>query len=184
MTDAVFFGVACGNGAGHHFYVPSANGRAFRTWDAEAWLSRALVAHPSPDGRWCYEVPRTSDQLRKGACAQRDETQGRAFIHFAHGWTIISWWDRSEDRRAGSNAVFFLRGYRQWAEAFRRAREAFPQEIARMEAAYTIKLAGADLPEPGDSPEASFEAAVTREVDRLRSLHPAVLDAVLRRMDR
>lgn len=183
MTDAVFFGVACGTGAGHHFYVPSANGRALRTWDAKTWLPQSLVTPLSPDGRWCYG-PRTSDQLRKDACARRDETQGRAFIHLAHGWTIISWWDRSEDGRAGSNAVFFMRGYRQWAEAFRRAREAFPQEIARMEAAYAIKLAGADLPEPGDSPEASFEAAVTCEVDRLRSLHPSVLAAVLRRMDR
>ena len=81
------------------------------------------------------------------------------------------------------NAVFFVRGYHQWTEALRRAREAFPREIARMEAAYSIGLAGADLPDPGDDPAAAVEAVVSREIERLRALPPDILAAVLRRME-
>lgn len=112
-----------------------------------------------------------------------DDVQGRGFVHYAHGWTILSWWDRSGDRRRASCAVFFVRGYHRWTEALRLAREAFPRELARMEAAYDIGLAGTDLPDPGDDPAAAVEAVVGREVERLRALPPEILAAVLRRME-
>lgn len=180
MSDVVFFGVKTGAGAGHYFHAPA--GAAWGS-ESDCPLPRQLMRHPSPDTRWCFATPRTLEQMRCGVPRGADDTQGRGFIHYAHGWTIISWWDRSEDQRGGCNAVFFVRGYHQWTEALRRAREAFPREIARMEAAYSIGLAGADLPDPGDDPAAAVEAVVSREIERLRALPPDILAAVLRRME-
>ena len=177
--DVVFFGVRTGDGAGHYFHVPP--GASWRS-ESDVPLPPSLVRYPSPDGRWCFPVPRTLEQMRSPRPHGRDETQGRGFIHYAHGWTILSWWDRSEDRRGGCNAVFFVRGYHQWGEALRRAGEAFPRELTRMKAAYPLGLAGGDLPDPGDDPRAAVEAAATQEAERLRLLHPDVLAAVRRVM--
>ena len=181
--DAVFYGVAAGSDAGHFFYVPSAPRRVARAHGRDLPLPAELARPEWVDGRWCFPVPKIGD--RRELDARSDgQAQGRGFVHSAHGWTVISWWDRSGDDRMGSNAVFVVRGFRRWAEALRLAREAFPLEMARMEAAYSIELAGADLPDPGDDPAAAAEAAATQEADRLRALHPDVLAALRRVMGR
>ncbi len=181
MIDVVFFGVKTGAGAGHHFHAPTGAAWDFSI-ESGCPLPRKLMRDPSPDTRWCFAQPRTLEQMRHGVPRNADDTQGRGFVHYACGWTIISWWDRSEDRRGGCNAVFFVRGYHLWTEALRRAREAFPREMKRMEAAYSIGLAGADLPDPGDDPAAAVEVVVCREVERLRALPPDIQTEVRRRM--
>lgn len=171
-ADVVFFGVAAGTGAGHYFFLPGQRGFAL---DRDLPLPPSLVRHPSPDGRWCFPAPRTPEQMRNGFPRGADDAQGRSFIHFVDGWTIIAWWDRSEDTRRGSNAVFFVRGRHPWAVAVAQAREAFPRELARMERAYPLGLAGTDLL---DGPEADLHAHAHREAERLRTLHPDVLNAL------
>lgn len=175
MSDVIFYGVAGSTGAGHHFYERS--GSSMRM-TVRPPLPAQVSRSEHVDARWCFSAPITGERPFGGP----GQPQGRGFIHRVAGWTVISWWDRSGDSRMGSNAVFFVRGYHQWTEALRRAREAFPREIARMEAAYPIGLAGADLPDPGDDPAAAVEAVVCREIERLRALPPDILAAVLRRM--
>lgn len=132
----------------------------------------------SCDQRWCYPVPSTVTSVPEGV----DDVQGRGCIHFAHGWTIISWWDRSEDLRRGSNAVFFVRGYCQWAEALARAAEAFPREITRMRASYGLGLWSADLPLLDPVRATALLGEVAGEEVRLRALRPEVLAALLERV--
>ena len=174
MSDVIFYGVAGDADGGHQFYQRS--GSAVCVADRPplpAEVSRAEMV----DARWCFSAPILGDR----PFVDR-QPQGRGFIHRVAGWTVISWWDRSGDSRMGSNAVFFVRGDHPWAEALRRAREAFPREMKRMEAAYSIGLAGADLPDPGDDPAAAVEVVVCREVERLRALPPDIQTEVRRRM--
>lgn len=177
-NDVVFYGVRTGDRFGHYFWLPS--GRQLP--NSAIPLPPALI-EVWPDGRWCWPVPRTREELRRRVPGDNPEIQGRAYIHAAEGWTILSWWDRSEDQRGGCCAVFFVRGYHRWSEALRRAREAFPGAFARMEVAYPVELAGADLPDPEVDAAAACEIIVWREVERLRALPPDILAAVLRRME-
>lgn len=174
MTDVIFYGVAGDTDGGHHFYERSGSTVCMADRPSlPVEVSRAEMV----DARWCFSAPVLGDL----PFVDR-QPQGRGFIHRVAEWTVISWWDRSGDFRMGSNAVFFVRGYHQWTEALRHAREAFPREMRRMEAAYSIGLAGADLPDPGDGPAAAVEVVVCREVERLRSLPPDIQTEVRRRM--
>lgn len=166
MTHRVlFFGVLSGTGAGHYLYDPRGHCEERRA------LPPALQRL---DGVWCFPVPRTPEECRFGTPRTVDQTEGRGHIHYVDGWTVVSWWDRSEDWRRGCCAVFLIEGRHMWADALVAAREAFPREVARMDAAYSIGLAGADLPPDGTADAAHAFVAT------FRALHPDVQAAVLR----
>lgn len=158
IPRVLFFGVRSGTGAGHCLVTPTAHAD-----------ERSL---PPPlrrlDGVWCYPTPRTPEQSRNSWRDRGPQEQGRGFIHYVDGWTVISWWDRSEDRRGGCCAVFLIEARCGWADALAAARAAFPREVARMEAAYPIALAGADLPPDGVADAAEAFVAT------FRALHPDV----------
>ena len=46
-------------------------------------------------------------------------------------WTVLTFWDRSGDKRPGCCASFLLKGALDFATALETAREAFPQVFAR-----------------------------------------------------
>lgn len=59
------------------------------------------------------------------------QVEGRAeLIHFT-GWTVLSFWDRSVDRRPGCNSAFILRGRYNFNEAVEFAKEHYPWVWAR-----------------------------------------------------
>jgi len=62
-----------------------------------------------------------------------------AYLHHVAGWTVVAWWDRSEDDRHGSNAVFLAPGEHAFEAMLDLARKAFPREMERMEKAYAIR---------------------------------------------
>lgn len=168
MTARVlFFGVRAGERAGHYLIAPDGESRR----DIEATLPAPLRRL---DGVWCFPKPRTSDECRYGTPHTSDQTQGRGFVHYVDGWTVISWWDRSGDPRGGCCAAFLIEGRHPWSEALSLARTAFPREFARMKSAYSIDLAGHDLASDADADAA--EALVAQ----FRSLHPDVRARVLR----
>lgn len=135
----LFFGVASGTGAGHYLYDPT-----YRTLREETSLPPSLQRI---DTVWTRERPRSEEEVRNRSSRERDpQTQGRAFIHYVDGWTIVAWWDRSEDKRGGCNANFLAEGRFGFATMLDIARKVFPREMRRMEAAYPITLAGPDLP--------------------------------------
>lgn len=173
MTDprVLFFGVSAGERGGHFLRAPGALRHA-----SESVLRRLLP--PSIeyfDGAWCWPVPRTLEQLRRPNLSG-SEAQGRGFVHYRDGWTIVSWWDRSADTRGGCCAVFLVEGRHRWAEAIAHARQVFPRELARMEAHYPVALAGADL--PADGPVDAAEAFLADFRGGFRALHPEVQECV------
>jgi len=164
----LFFGVRAGERAGHYLIAP--NGHE-RSCDLEAMLPAPLRRL---DGVWCWPTPRTVEQVRNGWRDRDPQEQGRGFIHYVDGWTVVSWWDRSGDPRGGCCAAFLVEGRHPWTEALPLARAAFPREFARMGSAYSIGLAGHDLVSDADADAA--EALVAQ----FRALHPDVRARVLR----
>jgi hypothetical protein len=63
-----------------------------------------------------------------------DQPDGRVFsIPAAGPWTAFVWWDRSGDKRPGSNSGFYVHGFEweQRAQAFAFACDAYPTVVAR-----------------------------------------------------
>jgi hypothetical protein len=59
------------------------------------------------------------------------DVQGRATCVHLNRWTILSFWDRSVDKRPGCNSAFIIRGYHTFSEAVRLAKERFPEVWGR-----------------------------------------------------
>ena len=59
------------------------------------------------------------------------QLQGAATFHSIHGFSIVSFWDRSQDTRPGSSSTFFVEGAWTYEETLERALEAFPKVFAR-----------------------------------------------------
>lgn len=172
MTFPVlFFGVRTGTRAGHYLNAP---GEYVAQHRLEASLPEELRRL---DGVWCYPVPLTREQVRDRRYEYgKREVEGRAFIHDVAGWTVVSWWDRSEDPRGGCNAVFLAPGRKTFSQMLVLAREHFPSEMRRMESAYAVSLAGSDLAPNGD------DAAAEAFIVAFRDLHPAVQAIVAQRI--
>jgi hypothetical protein len=84
------------------------------------------------DNPWGYQVD-------SGLCPSGPQVEGRAMIHHKDGWTALSFWDRSVDRRSGSNSNFLAEGTFTFAEMVEFAKERFPKIMARF--AFTISSA-------------------------------------------
>lgn len=131
MADLLFFGVVTGHGAGHHLWASSP-----MRWVPPTALPLALQRL---DAVWTAPSPRSPDQVRDRWRERGPETEGMAYLHHVEGWTVVAWWDRSEDHRGGSNAAFLARGTHTLDAMLALARRAFPREMRRMEASYTIR---------------------------------------------
>lgn len=138
IHDVLFYGVRTGDGAGHYLHAPGGG------WARESDLPPPLRRI---DCVWTRATPRTQEEVRDRIPQTEDQHQGRAFMHYVAGWTIVSWWDRSEDKRGACNANFLARGRRNFASMLALAREHFPREMRRMESAYALALAGEDIAE-------------------------------------
>lgn len=163
-----FFGVGHPHAAGHHLY--DAPGR----WAPEAARRGLPKALAHLDSVWCRGERPAPPSMP--VAVNDPQVEGRAFIHYVDGWTVLAWWDRSGDARGGCNAAFLVEGYHRYSEAFLRALDAFPRELERMLARYSIGLAGPDL--PGDGVAEAADAFVAG----FRALHPEVRRAVALRL--
>lgn len=121
LSPRLFFGVRAGDAAGHVLCGA----------DRLCLHPDTLPARLRPfDARWCSTG--ASDPQREGIVR----------LHHVAGWTIAAWWDRSADTRPNSNAALVAEGTHSWEVMLAAAREAFPREIARMEARYALVLSG------------------------------------------
>lgn len=84
-----------------------------RDWDAITPWGK------TPDGTLCLK-----DDGR--------QPQGEALLHHKDGWTALSFWDRSVDKRGGCNSNFFANGDFTFDEMLMLARLRFPEVIARL----------------------------------------------------
>jgi hypothetical protein len=89
----------------------------------------------------------------RGVGARHDEQLlGVARLHHRAGWTMLSCWDRSVDRRPGSNANFMVEGEHDFEAMLALAAEAFPGVWKRVVTQPGIAIFGTLLPEPTMAP--------------------------------
>lgn len=110
MSDIYYFG--CIGQSGHYLFRSEAK-RARKT-----------------DGRLYHSWMNRLD----GVLAPTDlaEKQGPTARHEMHGHTVLSFWDRSVDKRGACNSILFIPGVMSFAEALEKAREAFPEVFGRL----------------------------------------------------
>jgi hypothetical protein len=66
-------------------------------------------------------------------CPSGPEIEGRALLHHKDGWTALSFWDRSVDRRGRCNSNFLAEGTHSFEKMLNLAGEHFPSVVARFE---------------------------------------------------
>lgn len=113
MSAPLYFG--CWGDTGHSL------------WNTHARMVREL--HPWGVGSSGLDgtLAPTDPPLRRGSLRRDEMDEGIAALIHKDDWTALAFWDRSVDRRGGSNSVFLLPGTLTFDEATRAAREAFPR---------------------------------------------------------
>ena len=69
-------------------------------------------------------------------CPKDNDIEGHALIHKKDGWTALSFWDRSVDKRGGCNSNFLAEGDFTFDEMIALAKEKFPNVMGR----FTFKI--------------------------------------------
>lgn len=128
VNECYYFG--CQGEPGHYFWTSDGTRQYSR---AEQIVGPNI--YPRIDGGFC---PNASEDRMKPWRRTGPEVEGEAALHFVDGWTIISFWDRSVDKRGACNSNFIVRGVHSFKEVLRIARENFPQVLDRLK--FEIKL--------------------------------------------
>jgi hypothetical protein len=118
MSRAFYFG--CWESTGHYLYLPS----GAHAWNAELDLP------------WGYDL----DGALAPQVARGEQEQGHARLHHKDGWTALAFWDRSADRRYGSNSAFIAEGTHDFAAMCALAERQFPAVWKRITDAFKIVL--------------------------------------------
>lgn len=125
MSAILFFG-AWGR-AGHYYWLP---GR--RLAESDRSLPASLQGGKI-DGR-------LAPQRREPRYpSSRLEAEGEAAAHHIDGWTVVAWWDRSVDRRGGSNSALLMRGTHSMPAVLLEAADKFPELLPRFAALTEVK---------------------------------------------
>ena len=66
------------------------------------------------------------------------DVQGEATITHFMGWTVISFWDRSVDKRPMSNSSFVVKGHHSFDDMVKMTKEKFPWVWSRF--SFEVKL--------------------------------------------
>lgn len=105
--------VGCCRRAGHYRFEPGMR--------SLPWLGALRLGGISLDG---------------GFCPPGEQVEGDAKLTWVEDddggpLTVLAFWDRSVDRRHGSNSTFVLPGVLDFGDALDAARDAFPEVFAR-----------------------------------------------------
>lgn len=122
------FYYGCWGGTGHYLWTPRGH---------LADEDRALPWAPNEiDPRLAGDPALVNLRMRSAGLFVWDgdvvhQPEGMVRVHRREGWTALAWWDRSLDRRFGSNVAFFVEADVDAEEVVRAARETFPHIFAR-----------------------------------------------------
>ena len=94
-----------------------------------------------------HEIDAALQPHRKGCdkhayCGCGSLPEGQALVHHKDGWTALSFWDRSVDKRGGCNSNFFFEGTFDFAQMIELAKANFPTVWSR----YTFQIIEAKIP--------------------------------------
>lgn len=136
-VEAYYFG--CQRESGHYFFHP--DGKGGRSWDIERRVGPAI--YPRIDSRFCPGAK----QERGGYRQTRPEVEGEAALNHIEGWTILSFWDRSVDKRGGCNSNFVALGTHDYTTMRAIAATQFPSVWKRFK--FEVRLVEEDGSEQG-----------------------------------
>lgn len=123
-VECYYFG--CIERAGHFLWRRQGHGRPLDAYDVENTIRRTVGSlDAAAVGGLCWNSPKS--QRDNSSSYDRDETEGRALLTRRNGWTAISFWDRSVDRRGACNSAFFCQGELTFAQIVRVARHRWPE---------------------------------------------------------
>jgi hypothetical protein len=114
MADKVFY-FGCTQGPGHYMHAS----QPVRTLDARRALSDFERSNP-----WGLRIDTK-------LAPTGEQIEGRALLHHKDGWTALSFWDRSVDRRSGSCSTFLAQGEHDFERMLHLTRTHFPAVMAR-----------------------------------------------------
>jgi hypothetical protein len=100
-------------------------GESGHYWHAPLYQTRSAIV--SRVGLKIY--PKIDTGFCPGSVQQ---AEGKANLHHVDGWTILSFWDRSGDKRGNSNSNFVVRGIWTLEDVLDAARAKFPDVMNRM----------------------------------------------------
>jgi hypothetical protein len=119
MPRAYYFGPW--SQAGHHLY-----GRG----GSSAYHAEQMIPWSSIDGE--LQPHRESCRRDSGYCGCGSGPEGEALLHHRNGWTALSFWDRSVDRRGNCNSTYFAEGDFSFNEMVAIAKAQFGERWAKM----------------------------------------------------
>ena len=121
-NEVFFFG--CWSRPGH--YLINENGR-------DVWEPRTVgLPWTAIDTKLC---PGKRHERRNDVSSE-EQVEGWAALHHKDGWTALAWWDRSVDKRHGSNAAIFAKGTHTVEEMLKLGASVYPRVFSRF--TYTI----------------------------------------------
>lgn len=124
MTRIYYFGPL--KESGHHFFRPDGYMARGEEVDSIPWQDFEVDGKLPPYGDIRYREPQM-------------ELEGVARIHFKNGWTALSFWDRTIDKRYASSSTYLAEGTFTFEEIAALAKERFPERWGKM--AFEVKLA-------------------------------------------
>lgn len=131
MPKVYYYG--CIGASGHYFFGPGPS-HAYARREVERRLMElfgTLYLAPGPRERDRYNFVRDEHQ-----------TEGHAALVYAGGWTALSFWDRSVDRRHGCVSTFLAEGTYDAPAMLKTCGDAFPRIWSR----YSFEVRVVELP--------------------------------------
>jgi hypothetical protein len=133
----LFYGVWSPDRLGHNLYLPDG---------APHYLRRGMVTLPESLPAWMLDANfcrapeyRQVELRRRPPRDPHPENQSEGFLAHEGGWTLLGVWDRTGDRRPGSNAVFLVYGALSLEELVGEAEGAFPAQVRRIRAGAPLR---------------------------------------------
>lgn len=129
MADPIkVFYFGCWDRAGHFFYTET--GRTVYDDPTCPWKDFEV------DG--CLQPGCFKNRFNRWDRAGATQEEGEALIHHRGGWTALSFWDRSVDKRGGCNSTFFAEGTHDFEAMVQIAKQRFPKIWQRFQ--FEIRL--------------------------------------------
>jgi hypothetical protein len=135
-VEAYYYG--CEDDTGHHWWARDGHWKGHR--DIIARLPAPSIGPYRVDQGFCPGAPAPSDRLQRW---RRSKWRiGEAALHRVDGWTILSFWDNSIEKRPGGCSTFVAIGTHDYETMRAIAAAQFPSVWTRFK--FELKLVEVD----------------------------------------
>lgn len=122
--------------AGHHYFRENGMHVSYQTERELPWKPGDIDGKLQPG---CYE-------LHPGYWSVKGkDVEGEALLHKKNGWTAISFWDSSVDKRGRCNSTYIAEGDFTFAQMVQMSSERFSQRWGKMSFEVRLALLGSSI---------------------------------------